>query len=121
MDRGQAQTQSLCDRWTVHHVAAHVVAVLEVSIPQFTGPLVRLAPGSRGPVPVPRRLLDGLRLSAADLPWTHGTGTLVTGPGQDLMLAMAGRLPGAERPAGPGAPILATRLRRQGQRVVNDR
>jgi uncharacterized protein (TIGR03083 family) len=200
----QARTQSLCDRWTVHHVAAHVVAVLETSMPQFTAALIRARgnfdraneqlttrsaarplgelshalrrnaasrftppgvapegpladllvhtldvceplgiakeippdrtaaaltflggfsplPGQPGPVLVARHLLDGLRLTADDLRWTHGTGAAVTGRGQDLMLAMTGRLPGAARLSGPGAPILVSRLRRLGQRAVSGR
>lgn len=202
LDGGQARTQSLCDRWTVHHIAAHVVASLEVSLPQFTrallrargsfnraneqltarwaerplnelsqalrrnatsrftppgvapeGPLADLLvhtldvceplglareipadrtaaalaflggfaplPGQPGPVLVPHHLLDGLRLKADDLPWAHGTGSPVTGRGQDLMLAMTGRPVGAARLSGAGAPVLTSRLQRLGQRTVS--
>jgi uncharacterized protein (TIGR03083 family) len=199
LDGRQARTPSLCHQWTVHHVAAHIVAVLEVSIPQFTAALIRARgsfdraneqltarwaarplaelskalrrnaasrftppgvapegpladllvhsldvceplglprpiapertvaaltflgrfsplPGQPGPVLVPRHLLDGLRLTATDLPWTHGTGALVTGRGQDLMLAMTGRACGAARLSGAGASVLVKRL---GQRAVS--
>jgi uncharacterized protein (TIGR03083 family) len=40
---------------------------------------------------VPRGRLAGLRLRATDLDWTSGEGAEVSGPGEALMMAMAGR------------------------------
>ena len=40
---------------------------------------------------VPRGRLDGLRLVATDQNWSHGTGAIVEGPSEALMLAVAGR------------------------------
>jgi uncharacterized protein (TIGR03083 family) len=57
----------------------------------------------------PRRV-RGLRLVSTDLPWTHGSGPEVHGPGLDLLLAMSGRPAGAHALAGPGADVLRERL-----------
>ncbi|HXV91710.1 MAG TPA: maleylpyruvate isomerase family mycothiol-dependent enzyme [Pseudonocardia sp.] len=35
--------------------------------------------------------LDGVELRATDLPWSHGSGTPVTGAAQDLLLVVCGR------------------------------
>lgn len=67
-------------------------------------------PGQPGPTLVPRRLLDGLRLQCDDLDWAHGRGRPVHGRAEDLLLAMTGRLAGARRLSGAGAPALVARL-----------
>ena len=48
--------------------------------------------------------LDGVELRATDLAWTHGSGEVVTGTAQDLVLAISGR-------EAAGVPGLAARLR----------
>ncbi|HEY1920539.1 MAG TPA: maleylpyruvate isomerase family mycothiol-dependent enzyme [Streptosporangiaceae bacterium] len=194
----ESQAPSLCHAWTVHDIAAHLVMVLEISVPQFMRALVRArgsfdrandrltqtwaerplpelsealrnladsrftppgagpeapladvlvhgmdvrkplgisrdippgrveaalgfladfkpVPGQPGPTLVARHLLDGLRLQADDLDWSHGTGRVVAGRGQDLLLAITGRMAGAQNLTGPGAPALLSRLR-AGQR-----
>ncbi|GAA3350005.1 hypothetical protein GCM10020358_74270 [Amorphoplanes nipponensis] len=58
----------------------------------------------------PRRRLAGLRFEAADLDWATGTGPLVTGPAEALMLAMTGRGVALTELDGPGVPILRNRL-----------
>ena len=59
----------------------------------------------------PRRRVAGLRFEAADLDWSTGSGPLVTGPAEALMLAMTGRGVALNELDGPGVPILRNRLR----------
>jgi uncharacterized protein (TIGR03083 family) len=58
----------------------------------------------------PKRRVAGLRFEAADLDWSTGTGPLVTGPAEALMLAMTGRGVALAELDGPGVPILRNRL-----------
>lgn len=58
---------------------------------------------------VPRGRLDGLRLEASDVPWAHGEGELVRGPGASLAYAMAGRPVALDELTGPGVEVLRTR------------
>lgn len=63
-----------------HHVPdEHLVVVLNH--------LAEPSPKSRAA----SRQLDGVRLQADDLEWTHGDGPLVTGPARAILLALAGR------------------------------
>lgn len=52
----------------------------------------------------------GLRLVATDLNWSAGRGPVVAGPGEPLLLAIAGRRGVVTELSGPGQPILAARL-----------
>lgn len=56
------------------------------------------------------RRIRGLRLRAHDIDWTHGRGPEVTGPGEALLMAMAGRPAALADLDGPGLPALAKRL-----------
>jgi uncharacterized protein (TIGR03083 family) len=56
------------------------------------------------------RRIRGLQLSATDLDWTHGKGPEVTGNGEALLLAMAGRSSVLAELSGPGQAVLAERL-----------
>jgi uncharacterized protein (TIGR03083 family) len=56
------------------------------------------------------RRIRGLRLRANDIDWTHGRGPEVTGPGEALLMAMAGRPAALADLDGPGLPTLAKRL-----------
>jgi uncharacterized protein (TIGR03083 family) len=58
----------------------------------------------------PKRRLAGLRFEAADLEWSSGSGPLVAGPAEALMLAMTGRGVALTELDGPGVPILRNRL-----------
>ncbi|BBX19873.1 DinB family protein [Mycolicibacterium duvalii] len=58
---------------------------------------------------VPRRI-RGLRLRADDIDWEAGAGAEVVGPGEALMMAMAGRPDALPDLRGPGLPVLAARL-----------
>lgn len=57
-----------------------------------------------------RRRIRGLRLCATDVDWVHGAGQEVTGTGEALLMAMAGRPAALEELSGPGAELLAQRL-----------
>src|SRR4051794_36640525 len=58
----------------------------------------------------PRRRVAGLRFEATDLDWSTGTGPLVAGPAEALMLAMTGRGVALTELDGAGVPILRNRL-----------
>ena len=58
----------------------------------------------------PRRRVAGLRFEATDLDWSTGTGPLVAGPAEALMLAMTGRAVALTELDGPGVPILRNRF-----------
>jgi uncharacterized protein (TIGR03083 family) len=52
----------------------------------------------------------GLRLVASDSDWSHGDGADVQGPGEALLMAMAGRGDALKDLSGPGKVTLARRL-----------
>lgn len=56
--------------------------------------------------------LRGLRVVATDIDWTHGTGSEVRGPGEALLVSLAGRPQGLADLEGPGLDTLAARLLR---------
>ncbi len=58
------------------------------------------------------RRIRGLRLRATDVDWAHGHGPDVTGPGEALLMAMAGRPAALSDLDGPGLDTLAARLAR---------
>lgn len=177
------EAQSLCDRWTVRDVVAHIVSYEELSplgvakrflkgrvvranevgvaefAPLTTHELVdylgdhlrpkgltagfggmialvdgtvhhqdiRRALGRPRDVPAGRlerilplvpgnprlgagRRIRGLRLTATDVDWTHGSGPDVSGTGEALLMAMTGRPDALADLTGPGRPILAERI-----------
>ncbi|HUZ21725.1 MAG TPA: maleylpyruvate isomerase family mycothiol-dependent enzyme [Acidimicrobiales bacterium] len=57
-----------------------------------------------------KKRIEGFRLVATDADWSHGSGPEVAGPAMSLMLAMAGRRPGADRLGGEGGAVLRDRL-----------
>lgn len=59
---------------------------------------------------VAKRLLDGLRLEAEDVDWTHGNGPTVSGDAEALLLAMTGRAIALEHLDGDGVATLRGRL-----------
>ena len=59
---------------------------------------------------LPRGRLDGLRLTATDVDWSHGEGEEVSGPAESLALAATGRQAGLPTLDGPGVELLRTRL-----------
>ena len=56
------------------------------------------------------RRIRGLRLRATDVDWAHGHGPEVTGPGEALLMAMAGRPAALADLSGPGKATLTERL-----------
>lgn len=52
----------------------------------------------------------GLRLEATDLDWATGTGLVVEGPAESLLMAIAGRPGAVAELAGAGQPTLAERI-----------
>jgi hypothetical protein len=69
---------------------------------------LRFAPGAP-PIGAAKRL-RGLRLGATDVDWSTGDGLAVEGPGEALLMAMAGRPAALPALSGPGTPILAERI-----------
>lgn len=52
----------------------------------------------------------GLRLRATDLDWSHGDGPEVRGPGEALLMALAGRVEALGELTGPGLRVLRQRV-----------
>jgi uncharacterized protein (TIGR03083 family) len=77
-------------------------------------PAERLVPALRGTLtaPVIRGFwrVRGVRLVATDLDWSTGRGPEVKGPGEALLMAMAGRRGVVQELSGPGRRILAGRI-----------
>ncbi|MGH3414086.1 MAG: maleylpyruvate isomerase family mycothiol-dependent enzyme [Sciscionella sp.] len=69
---------------------------------------LRFTPRARA-LPAPANL-RGLRVVATDVDWTHGTGPEVHGPGEALLVALAGRRQGLADLSGPGLATLAQRI-----------
>ena len=69
---------------------------------------LRFAPGAP-PIGAAKRL-RGLSFAATDLAWTTGKGPAVEGPGEALLMAMAGRPAALPELSGPGLSTLAERI-----------
>jgi uncharacterized protein (TIGR03083 family) len=66
---------------------------------------------ARGAPPLKARSrVRGLTLRAADVGWRAGSGPLVEGPAEPLLLAIAGRPGVTGELSGPGVPTLAARI-----------
>ena len=57
-----------------------------------------------------RKRVRGLELVATDIGWRRGTGPVVEGPAEALLMAIAGRPGAVDELAGPGQPTLAARM-----------
>lgn len=57
-----------------------------------------------------KKRVEGLRLIATDVDWSHGTGPEVTGPALPLMLAMTGRPAGLAELTGAGLDALGRQM-----------
>lgn len=71
-------------------------------------PVLDFAVGS--PTLGARKLLRDLQLVADDLDWGRGRGWVLRGPGEALLMAIAGRAEALKECAGPGVPRLRMRL-----------
>jgi uncharacterized protein (TIGR03083 family) len=71
---------------------------------------VALDTALKAPVLPSRKHVAGLRLGATDLAWTHGDGPRVDGPGEALLLAIAGRAVALDDLTGDGVETLRRRL-----------
>jgi uncharacterized protein (TIGR03083 family) len=56
------------------------------------------------------RRIRGLRLTATDVAWSHGSGPEVNGTGEALLMAMTGRPEAVTELSGPGQATLADRV-----------
>jgi uncharacterized protein (TIGR03083 family) len=56
-----------------------------------------------------KRRIEGVRLRATDVDWSHGVGPDVSGPMLSLVMAMTGRGTFINDLSGEGVPLLATR------------
>lgn len=72
--------------------------------------LATLRIAQRAPTLPSRRKVRGLRLAAADLDWSTGTGPEVAGPAEAILMAIAGRPAAIPDLHGPGLDILAGRI-----------
>lgn len=73
--------------------------------------LVRVLAGTvHNPRLAPWRWTRGLRLVATDVDWSAGRGREVTGPGEALVMVMAGRRGITPELAGEGQPVVAARV-----------
>lgn len=57
-----------------------------------------------------KKRIRGLTLTATDLDWTTGNGPEVAGPGEALLMALAGRHGIIGELSGPGLPVLVARI-----------
>ncbi len=63
------------------------------------------------PLTRPHRRTRGLRFEATDISWSRGTGPLVRGPGEAIVLTIAGRRAALDDLDGDGVPLLRDRMR----------
>jgi uncharacterized protein (TIGR03083 family) len=59
---------------------------------------------------VPKGRLDGLRFEADDIDWADGSGPILRGSAEALLLAMSGRTTALGHLSGDGVPVLRGRL-----------
>jgi uncharacterized protein (TIGR03083 family) len=57
-----------------------------------------------------KKRIKGLTLAATDLDWSTGSGPVVEGPAESLLMALAGRRGVVGELSGPGQPVLAERI-----------
>jgi uncharacterized protein (TIGR03083 family) len=66
--------------------------------------------GRTAPTIHARKRIKDLTLTATDLDWCTGTGPVVEGPAESLLMALAGRRGVVDELSGPGQPALAERI-----------
>ncbi len=94
---------------TIHHQDIRRALGLPRTIPEHR--LVAALSFSLGAPTLPSKgNAKGLKLVATDLDWTAGDGPEVTGPGEALLMAAAGRAPALEDLGGKGLSTLRSRV-----------
>lgn len=91
----QWEVPSLCAGWRVRAVVAHMLSYEELDTAPTIGALW---------------WIRGLRLVATDLEWSAGRGAEVSGPGEALLMTLAGRGDAVDELTGPGRPTLVRRI-----------
>jgi uncharacterized protein (TIGR03083 family) len=102
---------------TIHHQDIRRALSLSRAIPEH-----RLVPvltfSLRAPTLPSKSNARGLKLVATDVDWTLGNGPEVTGPGEALLMAAAGRARALNDLGGDGLPTLQERVARAPTRTV---
>lgn len=94
---------------TIHHQDIRRSLGLPRTIPAHR--LVSVLDFALGAPTLPaKKNAKGLRLQAIDVDWTWGAGEDVTGPGEALLMALAGRPDSLDELSGPGLPTLRARV-----------
>jgi uncharacterized protein (TIGR03083 family) len=94
---------------TIHHQDIRRALGLPRSIPAHRlVPVLDFALGA--PTLPAKRNAKGLRLTATDVDWTSGDGPEVSGPGEAVLMAIAGRPQALGELSGPGVPTLRERV-----------
>jgi len=97
---------------TIHHQDIRRALGLSRTIPAHR--LVPVLTFSLGAPTLPSKgNAKGLRLVATDVDWTAGDGPQVTGPGEALLMAAAGRIQALGDLRGDGLPTLQKRVRQR--------
>ena len=96
---------------TIHHQDIRRALDLPRTIPEHR--LVPVLTFSLGAPTLPSKgNAKGLRLIATDVDWTAGDGPVVTGPGEALLMAAAGRASALDALSGDGLSTLQERVRK---------
>jgi Mycothiol maleylpyruvate isomerase N-terminal domain len=124
IDHEQSNSPSLCARWRIRDVLAHVTAGAEGAFGVGT---ISWGVLRKRDLPEPhlvavanfvkddrlifgaRRRIAAVKLTATDMDWSHGQGPEVTGPAEALVMMMAGRKVALDDLSGEGKVTLATR------------
>ena len=94
---------------TIHHQDIRRVLRLPRTIPvSHLVPVLDFALGA--PTLPAKKNAEGLKLTATDVDWTSGSGAEISGPGESLLMALAGRPHALDELSGPGLSTLRTRI-----------
>ena len=94
---------------TIHHQDIRRALNLPRTIPAHRlAPVLNFALGA--PTLPAKGNAKGLKLVATDVDWTSGDGPEVSGPGEALLMAIAGRPDALGELSGPGLPTLRQRV-----------
>jgi uncharacterized protein (TIGR03083 family) len=94
---------------TIHHQDIRRALGRARTIPSHRlGPVLDFALGA--PTLPAKKNAKALKLTATDVDWTTGDGPEVSGPGEALLMAIAGRPHSLDELAGPGVSTLRSRV-----------